>query len=150
MCKPTNVIMNMKISNLELKASFQPTLVELAKSKTNARLSYNIAKTIKSVGSAIDTFDEARKQIIETRCNKDDAGKPVTEEKEVINQQGQTVKVSDYVFPNDDVKKEVLGLLQDLEKQEVDVEIYPVSLDDFGSIEISGLTLLALKEFVTE
>jgi len=150
--KPTNtIIMTINISNLELKASFQPTLIELSKSKAPLKVSWNAAKTIKSVGAAIDTFDAARQNILESRCSKDSEGKPVTETQNVINEQGITVPSSVYVFPTPEIKAETESLLDALAKTMVDVEIYPVKLDDFGSSEqITGLSVLALREFITE
>lgn len=126
----------MKITNLELSIQFIPALRELSTLKTSARIAFNAVKTIKVANAAVETFEAARKTLIETRCEMKD-GKPVTEG-------------SEYVFATPEIKAEVTALITELQKEEITLDIYPVKISDFGSEIISPATIMGLGDFITE
>jgi hypothetical protein len=137
--------MTMKITNFELANSFSRALTELSVMRTTTKVAYNTVKTIKSATAAIESFESARKSIIETRCEMD-GGKPKTEEVEQSNGQ----KTIEYVFSTPELKAEAIKMITELSAQETTLEVYPVKLEDFGSAELSAQTLLGLRDFVIE
>jgi len=144
----------MKITNLELTGPFITALAELAKTKTNTKVAYNAAKTIKSANAAIEVFNDAKKSLVEPRCKLDTSGKPETENITVQTRDASGALVDQvqnhYVFPTSEIKSEVEGLIAELSKQEVEVEVWPVTLDDLGNIELTPLVMMGLKDFIKE
>lgn len=128
----------MKITNAELTTNFIQALRELSSLRTNTKVAYNTVKTIKSTDVAIGNYDAARKNILETRCEKE-GDKPKIDK-----------ETNEYVFASDEVKKEAIDSINELALTEIELEVFPVKIEDFGNTEISALTLLGLKDFVTE
>lgn len=129
--------MKIKLTNSELTSSFVEALKELSTIRTNSKVAYNTAKTIKSTNSAFEVYSEARKAILETRCTKGEDGKPKIEKNE-------------YVFESDEVKKEVLDNISELNKAEVELEVFPVKLSELNNVEISANVIFGLKDFIQE
>ena len=140
----------MKLTNTELTTSFVTSLAELSTMRTNTKIAFNTAKTIKSTNSAIESFQLARKTIVETRCIMGEDQKPVMGMVDTINNKGEAVKQLDYTFTTPELKTETLQLINELNAQEVEIEIYPIKISDFGSTEISATTILGLKDFIIE
>jgi len=140
----------MKITNLELQGQFIVALGELAITKTNTKVAYNAAKTIKSANAAIEVFNAAKKALVETRCVMDANGKPKTENVTVTDALGKESVQNHYVFPTPEVKAEVESLIGQLSNQEIDLDVFSVTLDELGSVEITPLMMMGLKDFIKE
>jgi hypothetical protein len=118
--------------------SFLAGLRDLSTIRTNSKVAYNTAKTIKSTMAAVENYDAARKSIIETRCEMVDGKPKVDKEK------------NEYMFASEEIKADTEKQIADLSKEEVEIEIYPIKLDDLSNTELSAQVLLSLKEFITE
>jgi hypothetical protein len=128
----------MKLTNADLTQSFLPALRELSTIRTNAKVAYNTVKTIKTALSAVEDFDSARKTLLENSAQQEN-GKPKIDE----------VK-KEYVFVSDEVKEAVVKSLNELALAEVEFEIFPIKLSEFGNSEISAQLILSLKDFIVE
>lgn len=126
----------MKLTNLELTGSFIPALQELAAQKTSVDVASNVVDTFTNASKAVESFEAKRKTLIEARCEKNEDGSPKTDGK-------------DYVFASDEVKQEVVGLIEELAKTEIELEIFPIKKDDLKSVPISAAVMLSLKDFIT-
>jgi hypothetical protein len=129
----------MKITNAAIAQVFIPALRELSALKTSSKVAYNTARTIKSASAVIETFDSTRKQLLESAASKNEDGTPVIDKEK-----------NEYVFVSDEEKSACLKSLVDLGNIEVDLDIYPVRLDDLSSTQITGQMVLSLGEFITE
>lgn len=81
--------MEIKVTNFALTDHFVqgtlkldfifPALQEFKKLKVPVNVAYNIIKSISAVEKALIDFDETRKAICESLCDKDEKGKPISE-----------------------------------------------------------------------
>lgn len=130
--------MNIKISNAELLNALVPGLQELAGIRTNGKIAYNVAKTLKSCDIAVTAFNEQKKIVLESACEKDENGKAKIEK-------------SEYVFSTPEVKEATIQAINDLIKTEIELDVYPIDIADFQALEgISAGTILRLGQFVVE
>jgi Ser-tRNA(Ala) deacylase AlaX len=130
--------MTIKISNAELLNALVPGLQELAAIRTNGKIAYNVAKTLKSCDVAVTAFNDQKKLTLEGACEKDEAGKPKIEKDE-------------YVFASPEVKEKVIQDINELIKTEIELDIYPIDITEFQALEgVSAGTILRLGQFVKD
>lgn len=127
-----------KISNVELINALVPGLQELAAIRTSGKIAYNVAKTLKAADLAMTAFNDQKKLALEAVCAKDDKGSPKIDKNE-------------YVFETDEIKQEAMKDITTLLTTEIDLDIYPISIDEFQALkDVSASTILRLGKFVTE
>jgi len=131
-------MMNIKISNAELLNALVPGLQELAAVRTNGKIAYNVAKTLKSCDIAVSAFNDQKKLVLEASCEKDEAGKAKIEKNE-------------YLFATPEDKEKAIQDINDLIKTEIDLDIYPIDIADFQTLQdVSAGTILRLGRFVKD
>ena len=148
---------SMKITNADLRGIFIPHLRELSTIPTSTKVAYNAAKTIKSALGSSEAYDTARKTILDTSASKDDKGTPKTGLETIVDAAGNPIMENgkpkqemSYLFDTPEIKADCLKKLRELELMEIELDVFPVSLNDFGSSQITAQMILALKDFITE
>lgn len=127
----------MKITYQRLIDELAPGLQELAQKPTSTKVAYNVAKSIKAAQEAIEVFNSAKKNIIESLCKKDDKGKPVLEN-------------NSYVFEGDN-QIEAQAKLAELVKTEIDVDLFPITINDIEQMkDVTGKMMFNLQLFIKE
>lgn len=127
--------MKIKMKNKELTELFTPSLVYISKLPTNSKVSYNIVKTLKSVNEVNKDIDSTRINILESRCLKDDKGKP-KENKGL------------YVFESLDIEKECSLILDNLKEAESEIDIFKINSLDLSNVNIPANILINLEKFI--
>lgn len=131
--------MTIKITNAELLNALVPGLQELASMKTNGKIAYSVGRTLKNCDIAVTAFNDQKKVTLEAAASKDKKTKaPIVENNE-------------YVFPSDEVKQKTIAELNALLTTEIDLDVYPISGDEFGALEnVSAGLYLRLDKFIAE
>ena len=94
------------------------------------KLSYAIAKNIKTLASEAQNADELRAKILKDRCLKDDEGRPV-------------VKDGTYQFDSDEIKENTIKEIGEINDTEVEIELMPLSLELIETCD-SGMSFIQL------
>lgn len=128
--------MKIKITNNEIVNNLLPALRDLSKVKTNSKVAYNIAKTIKKIVNAIEPYGTARTSLLENSCVQID-GKPKIENGE-------------YIFSSDQIKNNCLKEINELSLLELEIDIFPIKFSEIENIEIAAITLLNLNNFIED
>lgn len=147
----------MKITNKDLREIFIPHMRELSTVRTSTKVAYNAAKTIKSALKASEDYDTARKTLLDGSASKDENGKPKTGPEPILDTNGNPVMEGgkpktemSYLFDTPEAKVECLKQIRELDAMEINLDIFPVSLDDLSSSQITAQMILALRDFITE
>lgn len=130
-----------KISNKQLINLFVRELDKLSNLPSNSKsgkLKYAIKRTLPSVQEAIEKFNKERSQIFEDRAKVDENGNPKFDEN------------GNYLFDSKEIRKEAFEALNQLDNKEIEIEIYPIGLEDITAVcgEISIGTEINLGEFI--
>ena len=130
-----------KITNKQLINAFTRELEALSKLPSNpksGKLKYAIKRTLPSVQEAIGNFNKQRTQIFEDRAKVDENGNPKFDEN------------GNYLFDSKEIRKDAFNALHQLEEEEIEIEIYPVSINDITAVagEISIAQEINLGEFI--
>lgn len=132
--------MTIKITNGELLNALVPGLQELAGMKTNGKIAYGVGRTLKNCDTATTAFNDQKKAILTSYAKKDKDKQPLID----------TVK-NEYMFPNDKAKQSAVEEISQLVATEIDLEIYPITSDEFGQLdEVSAGLYLRLGKFITD
>ena len=120
----------MKIKNEVLLDSVQ-VLRKLNNAELPVRVSYKLAKNIKSIDKELKIYEEEKQKLINKYCEKDDEGK------NKINEDG-TIKILDTEKWNKDIK-ELLDI-------EAEINIEKINIDELAKSDLkltpSELTLI--------
>lgn len=156
--------MKIKITNNDLIKSFLPALKEISLLRTPTKVAYNVQKTIKNCDELSKLHESARISILESRCLMDSNNNPRIE---FYKESG----LNEYVFQTPQIRAEALKSTAELAQQEVEVEIFPITIDDidmallqvpildkdgnimrteYSKASISGEILLHLRDFISE
>jgi hypothetical protein len=129
-----------KVSNAELLGFVIPAFIKMKESVLPTRVSYKVIKTLASCTMAGADYDKERFEIIEQKCKKDENGKPVFDEK------------NNYLFDSDEISNSVYTEIEGLLKREVEVVVYPISIEDIPdvSLQTSVLESLIKMNLITE
>jgi len=131
--------MTIKITNAELLNALVPGLQELAGMKTSGKIAYNVGRTLKNCDIAVTAFNDQKKVTLEAAASKD------KKTKEPVVEKGE------YVFPSDKIKEETIAELNGLLTAEIDLDVYPITGDEFGALaNVSAGLYLRLDKFVTD
>lgn len=130
-----------KITNKELVNVFFRAFNDLSKLPSNAKsgkLKYAIKRSLPSIQAAVESFEKKRVQIFEDRAKVDENGNPKFDEK------------NNYLFDSKEIRKDAFNALHQLEEEEIEIEIYPVSINDITAVagEISIAQEINLGEFI--
>jgi len=144
MSKTNNQVVGMKtikISNKNLLNKFFPSFQELSALPSNpktGRLKYAIKRSLGSLQDAIERYSKKRQEIFEERCKMDESGNPKFD------------KDKNYSFETKDLRKEAMEVLDSLDREIVDLTIYPIRKENIvsGTSELSIGTELNLGEFI--
>lgn len=110
----------MKIKNEVLVNSVQ-VLRKLNNAELPVRVSYKLAKNIKSIEKELNIYEEEKQKFINKYCEKDDEGK------NKINEDG-TIKILDTEKWNKDIK-ELLDI-------EAEINIEKINIDELGKSDL--------------
>lgn len=128
----------MKITNGVLSEIFVPALKELGTKKVSGKVAYNCMRTLKSCGSLLESYQEARNNFILAHCEKKEDGRPLE-------------KDGEYVFPDDQTKVNVIKELDELANTEVVVDVFPISAEElYDAEEVTAELMFKLMEFIKE
>jgi len=130
-----------KISNKDLLNKFYPSFKELSALPSNpktGRLKYAIKRSLGSLQDAVERYSKRRQEIFEERCKMDESGNPKFD------------KEKNYSFETKELRKEAMKELGNLDKEIVDLTIYPVRKENIvsGTSQLSIGMELDLGEFI--
>jgi len=136
-----------KMSNMMLtdpKQGFLAYLSELNSIKTPGKITLAVVNTIKGCVQPNEDYWTSRKAIFESKCKKDESGKPALVE--VMN---QGIAMQEYDFETDQERINCMNEIVDLQNKEIEIIVYPFSSKDIEGIEeISGNVILGLGAMV--
>lgn len=112
-------------------------LSELAKARgMKSVVAYRIGKNVKEIDKELENYNDSRKKLIEDRANKNNDGEPV-----IITHEDGT---SHYEISKENIKEIELEL-QELLKEEVEISIAKVTLEDIENAQLSAFQLNAIE-----
>ena len=106
----------------------------IKKYKFKANTAFAIIKNAKVLKNAIELFDEARRNLLETYAEKDEAG-------------NAKIENGNYVIPN---KEEFAKEFISLQNAEQDIVFSKIKLSDISEIEIEAELMETMSEFIEE
>ena len=138
--EPTTKI---KIKNKVLVNNLFRAFNDLSKLPSNpksGKLKYAIKRSLPSIQEAAENYNKTRTQIFEDRAKVDENGNPKFDENQ------------NYLFDSKAVRQTAFDALHKLEEEEVEIEIYPISINDITAVagEISIAQEINLGEFIIE
>lgn len=106
----------------------------IKKYKFKANTAFTIIKNAKVLKNAIELFDEARRNLLETYAEKDEAG-------------NAKIENGNYVISN---KEEFAKEFISLQNAEQDIVFSKIKLSDISEIEIEAELMETMSEFIEE
>lgn len=106
----------------------------IKKYKFKADTAFTIIKNAKVLKNAIELFDEARRNLLETYAEKDEAG-------------NAKIENGNYVISN---KEEFAKEFISLQNAEQDIDFSKIKLSDISEIEIEAELMETMSEFIEE
>lgn len=106
----------------------------IKKYKFRANTAFTIIKNAKVLKNAIELFDEARRNLLETYAEKDEAG-------------NAKIENGNYVISN---KEEFAKEFISLQNAEQDIDFSKIKLSDISEIEIEAELMETMSEFIEE
>lgn len=106
----------------------------IKKYKFKANTAFTIIKNAKVLKNAIELFDEARRNLLETYAEKDEAG-------------NAKIENGNYVIYN---KEEFAKEFISLQNAEQDIDFSKIKLSDISEIEIEAELMETMSEFIEE
>lgn len=106
----------------------------IKKYKFKANTAFTIIKNAKVLKNAIELFDEARRNLLETYAEKDEAG-------------NAKIENGNYVISN---KEEFAKEFISLQNAEQDIDFSKIKLSDISEIEIEAELMETMSEFIEE
>lgn len=124
----------MIIKNNEINGLMQ-ALVELAQLKTGFKIALATAKSIRNLENISKDLEKARISIVESYCLKED-GKP-------------KIEGAEYVFENDELKKNCTDEIDLLLNSEIEVELHTLPAKYYeGIVDITPSLVYRLEKFI--
>lgn len=106
----------------------------IKKYKFRANTAFTIIKNAKVLKNAIELFDEARRNLLETYAEKDEMG-------------NAKIENGNYVISN---KEEFAKEFISLQNAEQDIDFSKIKLSDISEIEIEAELMETMSEFIEE
>ena len=125
--------MNMTYANSQI-AKMYDDIQAIKKYKFKANTAFTIIKNAKVLKNAIELFDEARRNLLETYAEKDEAG-------------NAKIENGNYVISN---KEEFAKEFISLQNAEQDIVFSKIKLSDISEIEIEAELMETMSEFIEE
>lgn len=125
--------MNMAYTNSQI-AKMYNDIQAIKKYKFKADTAFTIIKNAKVLKNAIELFDEARRNLLETYAEKDEAG-------------NAKIENGNYVISN---KEEFAKEFISLQNAEQDIDFSKIKLSDISEIEIEAELMETMSEFIEE
>lgn len=125
--------MNMTYTNSQI-AKMYNDIQTIKKYKFKADTAFTIIKNAKVLKNAIELFDEARRNLLETYAEKDEAG-------------NAKIENGNYVISN---KEEFAKEFISLQNAEQDIDFSKIKLSDISEIEIEAELMETMSEFIEE
>ena len=125
--------MNMTYTNTQI-AKMYNDIHAIKKYKFKADTAFAIIKNAKVLKNAIELFDEARRNLLETYAEKDEAG-------------NAKIENGNYVISN---KEEFAKEFISLQNAEQDIDFSKIKLSDISEIEIEAELMETMSEFIEE
>ena len=125
--------MNMTYTNSQI-AKMYNDIQAIKKYKFKANTAFTIIKNAKVLKNAIELFDEARRNLLETYAEKDEAG-------------NAKIENGNYVISN---KEEFAKKFISLQNVEQDIDFSKIKLSDISEIEIEAELMETMSEFIEE
>jgi DNA-binding ferritin-like protein (Dps family) len=125
--------MNMAYTNSQI-AKMYNDIQAIKKYKFKANTAFTIIKNAKVLKNAIELFDEARHNLLETYAEKDKAG-------------NAKIENGNYVISN---KEEFAKEFISLQNAEQDIDFSKIKLSDISEIEIEAELMETMSEFIEE
>lgn len=125
--------MNMTYTNSQI-AKMYNDIQAIKKYKFKANTAFTIIKNAKVLKNAIELFDEARRNLLETYAEKDEAG-------------NAKIENGNYVISN---KEEFAKEFISLQNAEQDIDFSKIKLSDISEIEIEAELMETMSEFIEE
>lgn len=125
--------MNMAYTNSQI-AKMYNGIQAIKKYKFKANTAFTIIKNAKVLKNAIELFDEARRNLLETYAEKDEAG-------------NAKIENGNYVISN---KEEFAKEFISLQNAEQDIDFSKIKLLDISEIEIEAELMETMSEFIEE
>lgn len=125
--------MNMAYTNSQI-AKMYNDIQAIKKYKFKANTAFTIIKNAKVLKNAIELFDEARRNLLETYAEKDEAG-------------NAKIENGNYVISN---KEEFAKEFISLQNAEQDIDFSKIKLSDISEIEIEAELMETMSEFIEE
>lgn len=126
-----------KLTHFENVSKFYGAISELSEMKLqNVDAILSIIRAKKQSKILFDEFNEVREKILLDECLKDDKGEPL-------------VNNNQYTFSSEETAINVQNKIKSLEKQEVEIEVTPISILALSSDEGIKVSLIeTLGEFI--
>jgi hypothetical protein len=125
--------MNMTYTNSQIAKMYNDIQV-IKKYKFKANTAFAIIKNAKVLKNAIELFDEARRNLLETYAEKDEAG-------------NAKIENGNYVISD---KEEFAKEFISLQNAEQDIDFSKIKLSDISEIEIEAELMETMSEFIEE
>lgn len=125
--------MNMTYTNSQI-AKMYNDIQTIKKYKFKADTAFTIIKNAKVLKNAIELFDEARHNLLETYAEKDETG-------------NAKIENDNYVISN---KEEFAKEFISLQNAEQDIVFSKIKLSDISEIEIEAELMETMSEFIEE
>lgn len=125
--------MNMAYTNSQI-AKMYNDIQAIKKYKFKANTAFTVIKNAKVLKNAIELFDEARRNLLETYAEKDEAG-------------NAKIENGNYVISN---KEEFAKEFISLQNAEQDIDFSKIKLSDISEIEIEAELMETMSEFIEE
>lgn len=125
--------MNMTYTSSQI-AKMYNDIQAIKKYKFKANTAFTIIKNAKVLKNAIELFDEARRNLLETYAEKDEAG-------------NAKIENGNYVISN---KEEFAKEFISLQNAEQDIVFSKIKLSDISEIEIEAELMETMSEFIEE
>lgn len=125
--------MNMTYTNSQI-AKMYNDIQAIKKYKFKADTAFTIIKNAKVLKNAIELFDEARRNLLETYAEKDEAG-------------NAKIENGNYVISD---KEEFAKEFISLQNAEQDIVFSKIKLSDISEIEIEAELMETMSEFIEE
>lgn len=125
--------MNMTYTNSQI-AKMYNDIQAIKKYKFKANTAFTVIKNAKVLKNAIELFDEARRNLLETYAEKDEMG-------------NAKIENGNYVISN---KEEFAKEFISLQNAEQDIDFSKIKLSDISEIEIEAELMETMSEFIEE
>lgn len=125
--------MKMTYTNSQI-AKMYNDIQAIKKYKFKANTAFTVIKNAKVLKNAIELFDEARRNLLETYAEKDEAG-------------NAKIENGNYVISN---KEEFAKEFISLQNAEQDIDFSKIKLSDISEIEIEAELMETMCEFIEE